>query len=413
MTRPIIFLLIIIVVIFIPSVISAEPQGFSKLIIRYLAIDRIDDEFEVTVCAYLPKATKTFSANNQIISGKGKTVNQAVLEISKITGKTVGLAHSNVILANDEACEYGLISTLDYLVAEYSLANNAFIMNAGESAKDVIKAAKDLEKDKGISILDVVEYNRTHVYSRFICLEQLYGKTFSPSKTALIGKVTLKEDVGIEISEDGASGNQEQSGGGSGGESSSSGSGGSSTQKKKFANEGDMVVLKNGRKVLDIKYEDLFNLNWAISRKDFGIFEFENYNDSVFTNAKISLFVYQNNADIKTKFENGKPICEIHIKPKLMLNEINQDMINQYFYSKTFHASYKEFIENANKKISLDFSKSLKKTIDENIDFLDLYEMFYTNNTEEFKEFLKHLENPDDYISKIEIRINVDTAIVE
>lgn len=414
MTRPIMILLAIIIVVFLPPVISAEPQGFSKLMVRIISIDKMGEEYEVSVMGYIPKAASTFSENYQIITAKGNCPDIALTNISKMAGKTVGLAHSNLILVNDELCEYGLLPSLDYLVREYSLGNNSIVLNTGkEPAKDVLAAAQEMSKNLGISLLDIVDYDKTHIFATKICLEELYSKSLSPSKSLLLGVVTMKEDAGIEISgggsgESGSSGDESILGG-------SGGSGGSpsSSSKKKIANEGDAIILKDGKKVLDLKYEDMFSLNWGRTRKDFGLLELENYSDNVFTNANISFFVYQNNAEIKTRFENGKPICEINIKPRLMLNEIDQENVNEEFYKKTYHLTEHQLAYNLNKTIELDFSRVLKRMIENGVDILGFYEKFYSRNTTEFKEFLATLEDPETYISKIEVHIKADAVIIE
>jgi hypothetical protein len=239
-------------------------------------------------------------------------------------------------------------------------------------------------------------------------LESVYGETISPNKALLLGVITIREDEGIENSGG-------QSGGGSSEEGSSGGQSSSSEQNtKKLANLGNAIIIKDGKKVLDLSFDQMFALSWGRNRKEFGVLELRDYSDNVFTNADLNFYVFKNKAKLKTKFENGIPICEVSISPELMLNETSQDIVNKEFYKSTYHLdSDSVLISNINKRIGSDFSESLKTTLANNIDILDVYDIFYSNNNKEFKNYLANLENPDDYVLGVEFRINVETKIVE
>ncbi|MDD4110450.1 MAG: Ger(x)C family spore germination C-terminal domain-containing protein [Clostridia bacterium] len=410
MTKPVITLLIVIVVIFLPSAISADPHGISKLIVRSIAIDKIGEEYEFSTLAYVPKATTNPSDNLQTFSAKGDTVYDAVSNLSKLVGKNIEISHSLLILVNNELCEDSLTSPLDYLVREYSLGNNTLVFSTGEiSAKEVLEVGKNIAKDKGITIQDISQFNNDSVFNPCYCLERIFSETLSPNKVVPLNILTLEEDEGIESEEE-----QFTEGGDSEEESSEESSSSSSSESnKKLVNTGNVVIIKEEKKVFELTYDEMFDFNWGKQRDNFGLLKLRDYSDNIFTNADVSLFIFKSNAKIKAKFQNGTPICEISINPELMLYEVNQENQTEDTYSQTFHLETSQIIESINEKIGMDFSKVLRKTLEYNVDLLDVYDIFYSNNNKDFKEYLATLEDVDDYLSKMQFSINVDAEIVE
>lgn len=414
MCKPILIILAIISIVFLPSVISAEPQGFSRLIVRCIGIDKVGEEYELSALSYVPQSATTFSENFQIFSTKGDSLFKAVSNLSKLVGKDVELSHSNLILVNNELCEYGIIAPLDYLIREYSLGNNSLIFSTGDvSAKEVLEFSKSIAKKKGIKLQDLGNYVNDNIFAPSYCLERIFAETLSPNKITILAKLTLEEDEGIENEMDQSSSNGGESGETEGSSGSSNSSDSSLQTDKKLINTGDNIIFKEGKKIFELTYEEMFDYSWGKDRNFFGTFELRDYSDNIFTNSDITFFIFKSTVKLKTKFENGTPICDISINPELMLNEVNQESINQQFYPKTLHLDSSQIIKNINKKIGMDFSKVFKKTLGYNIDLLDVYDIFYSNNNKDFKAYLATLEDEDDYISRIEFRINVEAKIIE
>lgn len=404
-TKPIFCLFVVTVVLFIAPAIAATPQSFDKLIVKNIGIDKINDKYEVSLLAYIPKPAQTFSENYQIVSAKGITVNEAMLNIAKLTGKKVALAESNLIIVNRELCEYGVLSALDLLIREYSLGNNSNIF-CTDNSKEIIEAAKDIAQNVGISIQDIVEYNKEHVLPAYNYLEEIYAASFS-SKVVLMSFVTLEEE-GLDSQTPSEEDNLD-----SDSPSSEETQSSQPEKKKRIANKGAVIILKNGKAFLELPFAEVFALAWGGNINDFGLVQLIDYNNEIFTDAKLSFFVFRNNAKIKTKFDGDLPVCEINISPRLVLDEVEQEQLNYDFYHRTYNLGSHGIIEDLNAKIGKDFSSILRKILENKCDIFDFYENFNANHTKKFQKFLKDFEEVDDFLTKIEVRINVSSTLIE
>jgi hypothetical protein len=409
--RPIICLLIFIILVFIPPAIAEHPQSFKKLIIHGAAIDKIGDEFEVTVIGFIPRATQVFNENYKVISAKEESLYTALRKIGDLSGRVITLTQSNLIFVNNELCESGLIPTLDYLTREYSLGNNSIVINSGESsAKDVLIAANTLSLSTGLPIEDIADFNETKLAPIKVNLEKVFSETFSPSKCSLLNIITLKEEGdGLNITSDnsssGANSSESNEGGGSGGQGSQS-----NIQNKKIVNDTSAVVLKAGRKIMNLSPEESKSLRWARHENNYGDLFIKNFTDKNFTNSDLAFTVLKNDVQFKAKFKGSKPICEIVINPKLFLVEVNQTKLDRGIYVSTETKATPEMDRAIKFEIGQSLASILSKLRDNNVDLLSIYELFDSNKTTQFRNYLKSLDNEDDYLAGIDIEITVNPS---
>ena len=214
--HPIYCLIIVICVVFLPGAIIAKPQAESKLIIRALGIDKAGDEYQVSAIAFLPKASQSFQENYKIVEGKGRTLYDAVSAAAKETGKDIGLAHTGIVFVNDEICREGLVEAIDFLVRDYSLGNDTYVVYVPESTKELVEAAHNLAMSSGIHLGDVAGYDERKVVHGESNIESIYDSAYSPSKCSLMTVMEMSEEEGIEPGGGQSAGGtgEEQSGGG-------------------------------------------------------------------------------------------------------------------------------------------------------------------------------------------------------
>ena len=398
--HPIYLLIIIICLVFLPSAIVAKPQSESKLIVRALGIDKVGEEYEISAIAFLPKASQSFTENYKIVEGKGKTLYEAIASATKETGKDVGLAHTGIVFVNDELCKQGLVESMDFLVRDYSLGNNTFVVYVPDSTKEMIKLTNSLALSSGIRVADVADYDEEKILHGQSNIESIYDSAYSKSKCSLLSVMEISETEGLSV-EGQPSGNEE-----------SSGAGGTEGEKeKKILNSGKILVLKSGKKALLLEEEEADFYKWTRNSKFSDILIIENFSDEKFDNAILTFTVKSNDVNYDLSFENNIPVCTLTINPTLILMEANQkntDSDISLFASIEPTGKLKETINN---KIKTEVEQILEKFKTLNLDVNKVYEKFYASKTKQFKQFLNTLENKEDYLSEIVFKVVVKSEI--
>ena len=400
--HPIYVLLIVICFVFLPQAIIKDSQSESKLIIRVIGVDKVDNQFEVSAIAYIPKASQSFVENYKVIEGKGKTLYDAISSATKETGKKIDLAHTGIVFVNSELCEQGLVESVDFLVKDYSLGNNTFVVYVPNSTKEIIKAANTLTLSSGIKLSNVADFDEEKIIHGNSNIESVYDSAYSPSKCALLNIMEISEEQGLEPS--GESSSAEEGGGNSKN---------SETQNsKKILNSGKILVLKSAKKALTLDVEQANMFKWTRNSKFSDILIIENYSDDNFDNATLTFDVEENKVSYELGFENGVPVYKIKINPHLSLVEVNQKNINNKTANHSFNYFSQTLENHINSKIFEDVTQILNLLKNQNLDVNKIYEKFNAVKTKEFQNFIKKLSDKEKYFQNISFQVEVN-AIIE
>ena len=399
--RPIFVLLIITTLIFVPPLVVMQAQSQRKLIIRTLGIDLVDNEVEVTAVCYQPSNSQTFNENYTLISAKDKNLTTALDKVGDYAGKQVGLAHLSEIVVSNEFAENNLLGRLNYLIRTYPTNNSTNIINTNVSAKEFLQETLKTEGRKVGQESGIVEHNNEFVVGNYSNIEQLVASGYKPSKTMLIDILRIA-DEGLDLSGEG------ETGGTGGGEGDSGVSSPDEKSKSKFLeSDGSVAVVWKGNKVGELSREEILALNWINEKTEWTKLELDNFTDENINNAKVVLNVNDKAVKFDTSFEDGKPVVVANVDMKATIFEvIQEEQTEKMYFSKNmfFTKSLKNAIAN---KINDVFNSAYKKAQSLNADIFNFYELFNKQQTQEFKNYLQTIDNEEEYIKNIEVKLNI------
>lgn len=399
--RPIFVLLIITTLIFVPPLVVMQAQSQRKLIIRTLGIDLVDNEVEVTAVCYQPSNSQTFNENYTLISAKDKNLTTALDKVGDYAGKQVGLAHLSEIVVSNEFAENNLLGRLNYLIRTYPTNNSTNIINTNVSAKEFLQETLKTEGRKVGQESGIVEHNNEFVVGNYSNIEQLVASGYKPSKTMLIDILRIA-DEGLDLSGEG------ETGGTGGGEGDSGVSSPDEKSKSKFLeSDGSVAVVWKGNKVGELSREEILALNWINEKTEWTKLELDNFTDENINNAKVVLNVNDKAVKFDTSFEDGKPVVVANVDMKATIFEvIQEEQTEKMYFSKNmfFTKSLKNAIAN---KINDMFNSAYKKAQSLNADIFNFYELFNKQQTQEFKNYLQTIDNEEEYIKNIEVKLNI------
>lgn len=399
--RPIFVLLIITTLIFVPPLVVMQAQSQRKLIIRTLGIDLVDNEVEVTAVCYQPSNSQTFNENYTLISAKDKNLTTALDKVGDYAGKQVGLAHLSEIVVSNEFAENNLLGRLNYLIRTYPTNNSTNIINTNVSAKEFLQETLKTEGRKVGQESGIVEHNNEFVVGNYSNIEQLVASGYKPSKTMLIDILRIA-DEGLDLSGEG------ETGGTGGGEGDSGVSSPDEKSKSKFLeSDGSVAVVWKGNKVGELSREEILALNWINEKTEWTKLELDNFTDENINNAKVVLNVNDKAVKFDTSFEDGKPVVVANVDMKATIFEVVQEeQTEKMYFSKNmfFTKSLKNAIAN---KINDMFNSAYKRAQSLNADIFNFYELFNKQQTQEFKNYLQTIDNEEEYIKNIEVKLNI------
>ncbi len=111
-----------------------------RAIVAGLGIDYENGFFTVSAQILLPSSDDSKTSNIVVSSAEGKTIGEALAKISSESSMLVATSHCNLVLLGESTLNGNAYSSLDYMIRNAYLSENALILTTEGSAKDILNA---------------------------------------------------------------------------------------------------------------------------------------------------------------------------------------------------------------------------------------------------------------------------------
>lgn len=427
-----VIILLIIALVF-PSSLSNQARLNMRVIVTGLAIDKVDDKYEVTaqVVKTTPSAESSGSgATVNFISDSDKTMLGAVSKLSYKAGKVSAFSHTNFIIISENLAKDENINVyLNYFIRDRIIKDTALILISKGSASEEIQKTKDVELSVGLGIQKVYLFKEKESDGIMLTVLDFLKQSKSISKTSVVSSLSLKTNKETSLVAKQASESSEESGSGKTGESSSeaeekgsnssggsesggsSGSSGSDSgsqqggeEYKYFESVSSLGVFVNGKIVGFLDTEDevfgyLFSYG-KCTRDDISV---ENVQVGENKSTKIGIKILSKTNKKKIRFENGKPVLDIVVKiKKAKIEEINTDNV----VGDLTDSELDEISKAVQQTIKTKVCKAYEKAKALSADIFGAYNLAYRYKYNETKRF----NSMEEFLA--DLSINVEVKVV-
>ncbi len=221
-------------------------------IVTAIAVDYDQGEYLVTAQIAVPEATDTNTENSKAeVSGKGKTVADAIKDVGDSTGWFPQLTFCNLLILGDSTKQINAIKILDYFVNTLRVQDSAVVILAEKKGQDLIKASTPLDNVSSFALQKILlknpGFDNDNAPNDIKSFCTGYYSTASSSFLPIV-KIIGVDNGSDENSESGGS-SEEQGGGSSssgGGSTGSQEGGGNKTNGKNMFESRTTALYKNG-----------------------------------------------------------------------------------------------------------------------------------------------------------------------
>ncbi len=367
-------------------------------IITAIAVDKEDDSYLITAQVAVPEATDTNTENQKAqLSGKGKTVGEAIKDLANTSGWFPKLAFCNLIILGNDIANENVVKVLDYFAKTLRVQDSALVVLAEKSGKEILSLSTPLDNISSFAIQKIVL--KTVGFDADVANNDI--KSFCTGYYSLNSSSYLP--IIKVISADGGSGKQSESSDNSSSGSSSSSQGdkakGSNSDSNNLFDVRTTALFKKGKKVgeLDENLTLTFNaFNATLKGTSLSIPDVP-LNDKL-ANYFITVF------DEKHSFKVNATDKEVNLSFNLSLycKVTDIDIPGAEDSLSTNLPLPQKLIEKTQKIITENIQNLVKKSIETECDFLKIKEKLYRYNHSKYSLF------KDNFLSKLNVKINVE-----
>lgn len=429
---PFILILVLILVVFTPYSLFSPGESRKRAVVIAIGLDKIENEYEISFLTFIPSPNQEFQQSNSVVSGKGSSVSEAVLDAQLTLGKDIGLSHAKTTVVNERMLEEDVSSSLDYLMRVVSLPENTVFVCTNTTAKELLMATDSLEQNLGLKLDQLVSYNANEVYITDTSLEAFYKGYYSPTKSSLIGYIEhVKEDnsQGQEEAQNGSQGSggsqknsqtsssqdgqkgmsdssEQNSSAGSSGQSENEKQRGSLQGQSQILNKGDAVLLRDGQKVALLDVDNLNSINLLSNKRSLDSITITDVETEDGKKVDMTFMVKNKVVSVKTDFQNNIPLFVANINLGVQLSEIDTkaQKVKQNVQNTQIT---KEIAQKLEQKIKAEFAKVLQILRENKADVIGVYDSFFTHNRKEFLKFLSSLDDSESFLNDVIFMLNL------
>lgn len=418
-SKPIILVLIFILIVYLPTSISAPPEGVERQHIASVGVDLAENGIELSVLSHVSSQNDKYKKTYIVTSTTAPNVALALFNISSITGRQSALTHTTTIVVSQELAETGLQKYLDYFYRDPNVANDTFVICTTGKAKDLLNFEKERINSSGYGLEEVLIYNAKNTYFSDSNLESFFKGYFGPSQTSMIAMAELEPNPDGEQTLQSGGGGGGGSSGGSGGTSPASTGGnsgkpatsGEDTGPKRIKSLSKIGLIKKGKYLDTLESQDVLGFNLVTNGSHNIYFTIENFTDQHFQNASLEFNIITNKLAFVTSFENNKPVFEIDSLVSLALESVMGEEIYKEYYYNDINPLSTELKNAISQTLRGKVALFLQKIIADKTDVFGVYATLNNQQGKKFRDWHEGLANPEDYLSEIEFRMTINPIL--
>lgn len=399
---------IIIMIILLPNAIVMPSQSFKSQIITAIGIDGKVDDIEMSVLALSNLSKDNMSETTKVISGKGQTLANAVFSIERQVGRSLKMGHVGYIVLSKSLTDNDITKILNNLIITTKLPDTISLVICEDSAKNVLDSASKLEQTSSYKFREMIQNEYNEDFAQETSLDAFLKGYYSPNSSSSLGYVSLTKNELLGVEVDNSSG--EKMNFGSSDESNmSNNSSNENAQNNVIEYSNRQSVFKNGIFQYILSNEETEGLNFIVENNLQKLITINDVNTQGLVDGMITFDILSEKLTVNTKIENNKPQILYNISLKLKVMEViskNENKIaeDRLVLDDEINSKISEYVK---QKIAI----LIKKMKQEKTDIANIYNYFESSNYSKLMSFMNTLQNKDDYLSYMQIKVNVKSKL--
>lgn len=381
-----IWLTVVLLLITVPE-FTKPAMSQTGAIVTMLYVDKADDKIKLCASVLTPK--QGTSVEYQNYTGEGKTLAEAVDNVSLTLGKEMSFAHCDVFGIGDTLCDEGVVNVLDFMTRTKRISRNAVMINFVGDIEDFAESVVTISKDKQIKLDQMMQFDKRYILTYDSNVDSFWKGYYSDISLGILPQLEVSEKetdgaIQVELKD----------------------------KKVYLVNNGSMSAFKHGKRAKVVPADMVQKINIFNLNEFTGVIMVEGVNDHIYNDADVIFNVTESKIGYTPKFENGQPIYEVKLEVTGFIEEIVDKDYDTDRLRKNKDFMSKAFIEKLTQTIEADMKEVVDYCVENNLDFLSVYNNFYHKKHKEFKSYLEEM-GEEKYLEGIVLKpsIQIESAL--
>lgn len=398
----------IVMIVLLPNALVMPSQSFKSQIITAIGIDGTTNDIEMSVLALSNISKDNMNESTKVISGKGSTVANAVFSIERQVGRSLKMGHVGYIVLSKSLTNDDITKILNNLIITTKLPDTISLVICEDSAKSVLDSASKLEQTSSYKFREMIQNEYNEDFAQETSLDAFLKGYYSPNASSSLGYVSLTKNELLGVEADNSSG-EEQNPDSSENSQENTNSQNSSGQNNVLEYSNRQSVFKNGKFRYILSNEETEGLNFIVENNLQKLITINDINSQGLIDGKITFDVISEKLTVSTSINNNKPQILYNIALKLKVMEVISKNENKIAEDRLVIDD--EISNKINQYVKQKISMLITKIKQEKTDIANIYNYFESENYSKLMSFLNTLQDKDDYLSYVQVKVNVRSKL--
>ena len=277
-----------------------------------------------------------------------------------------------------------------------------------DSAKSVLDSASKLEQTSSYKFREMIQNEYNEDFEQETSLDAFLKGYYSPNASSSLGYVSLTKNELLGVEADNSSG-EEQNPDSSENSKENTNSQNSSGQNNVLEYSNRQSVFKNGKFRYILSNEETEGLNFIVENNLQKLITINDINSQGLIDGKITFDVISEKLTVSTSINNNKPQILYNIALKLKVMEVISKNENKIAEDRLVIDD--EISNKINQYVKQKISMLITKIKQEKTDIANIYNYFESENYSKLMSFLNTLQDKDDYLSYVQVKVNVRSKL--
>ncbi|MBQ9785994.1 MAG: hypothetical protein IJW25_00835 [Clostridia bacterium] len=415
---PMLLVFVIICFTLLPNAINMQSAVFRSAIVVAFGIDKDQSQnYVINAAVNVSSTAESLSENTKLISAKGKSVSDAISNLSIQFGRPIRLGHTRFVLIGTALAKENVAVALDGIIRTNKMRDTVQLVLCDAPVDDMLNVGIEIKNKTGIKMSEIMTYQSKYSTTAMDSnVDTFYKGYFSNAGISKLNCIRLTDDFTQGITPDAALG---EIGGKSGGEESQDAGGaaaeqeetkGSSKQTKKYLSVlGDIAVFKNGVLKTIVPPNTAIGANWInashIPQKlDVAV------EGGILEKAHLYFYVLNKTVSREVFIYNDIPMMSVKINLTLGIDEIiNQNSQITPLSQDVIDQDVKCAI---GRELRRQTGEALLYSKQTGLDILELNEIFYLSKYKQYQNYLQNGHTTEDLINNAQISLEVRVEVI-
>ena len=410
---PMLIVFIIICFMFLPKAINMRSAVFRSAIVVAFGIDFDQNNlYEISTAINVSSTSDTLSENTKLMSAKGTSISDAISNLSTQFGRPIRFGHTKFILIGSNLANQNMAVILDGVIRTNKMRDTVSLVLCEGPIDDMLNVGIEIKNKTGIKMSEIIthqsEYSTTAMDSN---VDSFFKGYFSKAGISKINCIKLTDDYNEGITPDAALGELSKGqNSNSANETETSGGFSGDNQKKYLSVTGEIAVFKNG--ILEkIVPRELSNgaywINTAYLPKKLSV---KNVINKSLNNSDVYFYVLNKSVTREVFIYKNIPMLSAKINLKVGIDEIlNHDGSITPLSTDVVDQDLKCEI---GREIRKQTAKVLTYGYQNNLDVLELNQIFYLDYYKGYMEYLAKGYTTEDFMKNVQISLEVRVEVI-